>query len=223
MDPLYEEFYNRLRGKVPMGNLKPLPAPTPGMLNDDPDPAYTPRENPLNVMGQRIMNVVEDPRNAWIGLGPIGMATKIPKAAKGAVKYIPDTFEKMAAEGRTSSANRVVGKIEGGFPDEIVDNKPLSIGKNISQEGETYAYKRLRQDAIDSLTDDEIPITEVNIQHRMNEQADLVEYKMGDRRPPPNPLGEIGGGEFSGSIEGSIKSEKNTFAKRLEKPKGDKP
>lgn len=51
MDPLYEEFYNRLRGKVPMGSLKPLPAPTPGMLNDGPDPAYTPRENPLNVMG----------------------------------------------------------------------------------------------------------------------------------------------------------------------------
>lgn len=30
------------------------------------------------------METVEDPRNAWIGLGPVGMATKISKAAKAA-------------------------------------------------------------------------------------------------------------------------------------------
>lgn len=81
----WETAYDRLRGKEELGRLQPMPAPTPGMTADQPDPAYTPRK-PLNELGARILGIVEDPRNAWIGLGPVGMATKMPKAAKATVK-----------------------------------------------------------------------------------------------------------------------------------------
>ena len=59
MNPLYEEIYNRLRGKVPMGNLQPLPAPVPGVMEDQPDPAYTPRKNPINAFGARILKEID--------------------------------------------------------------------------------------------------------------------------------------------------------------------
>lgn len=87
----WETVYDRLRGKEELGRLQPMPAPTPGMTADQPDPAYTPMRNPINVLGERLMNVAEDPRNAWIGLGPAGLATKIPKAGKQLLKTVPET------------------------------------------------------------------------------------------------------------------------------------
>lgn len=84
----FETLYDRVRGKEPVNSLAPMIAPTPGVMTDQPDPAYTSRQNPLNVLGLRVMGAMEDPRNAWIGMGPVAAMAKIPKAAKAVKKAI---------------------------------------------------------------------------------------------------------------------------------------
>lgn len=54
-----ETPYDRIRGKVEMGNLMSLPAPIPGMVTVEPDPAYTPRQNPLNVLGTKLLRLTD--------------------------------------------------------------------------------------------------------------------------------------------------------------------
>ena len=51
----WETVYDRLRGKEPMGKLQPLPAPTPGITAEQPDPAYTPKRKSINMFANKIM------------------------------------------------------------------------------------------------------------------------------------------------------------------------
>lgn len=63
-----------------------------------------------NNLGATLMGVAEDPRNAWIGAGPIGMATKIPRAAKaigGAVGNLREIIDEIAHDNYTAGYRKV--------------------------------------------------------------------------------------------------------------------
>lgn len=77
--------------KPPGPYLSLAPAPPPPPLTEPAGPWY-------NKMGERIMQIAEDPRNTWIGMSPLGMAAKIPKAAKAikGLKHSLDEYRKSA-------------------------------------------------------------------------------------------------------------------------------
>lgn len=81
----------RKRQANPLSYMKPPPMPP-----TEPDPSYTPRD-PINAMGQRLMDVAEDPRNAWIGLGPASMMARVPKMAKPFASALITAKEKFEA------------------------------------------------------------------------------------------------------------------------------
>lgn len=57
----FEDVVDKLKGVVPLGSLKPLPAPyPPDVMENQPDPAYTPRENPLNALGSKLLGIAKD-------------------------------------------------------------------------------------------------------------------------------------------------------------------
>jgi hypothetical protein len=85
------------------GPARPVAYPMlPPKIQEEPDPAYTPRQNPLNVLGSRLMGIAEDPRNAWIGAGPVAMMAKIPKTAVELEKLAFKAYEK--AKGANTAA-----------------------------------------------------------------------------------------------------------------------
>lgn len=112
-----EKGYDRVRGKEPLNALASQMAPFIPSLSgqrvptDEPDPSYVPTGGPsLNVLGNKIMGIAEDPRNAWIGLGPIGMATKIPKAAKRFYHIIDNQTDQIV--GRAPSLKHAIHKVD---------------------------------------------------------------------------------------------------------------
>lgn len=70
--------------------LTPTQPPPSTMTPQGVDAPYTPKypleKKSLNALGEKITGIVEDPRNAWIGMGPMAGMAKIAKGASS-IRY----------------------------------------------------------------------------------------------------------------------------------------
>jgi hypothetical protein len=135
-----ERLFNRTTGREPLGELQPMPAPDPMVMESGPDTAYTPRQNPLNVLGSRLLGIAEDPRNAWIGMGGVAGIVKGPKA----LYHIIDGHTGQIV-GQASSLKRA---------SQSVDKRDLAYGAT------RFFHKRIEEakQPIVGKLDDEIPM-----------------------------------------------------------------
>lgn len=117
--------------QFPETKLRPMPS-SPAMgaaiSQAPPQPPLTEPNPPwYNKLGERLMQIAEDPRNQWIGMGPMAGMAKIPKLAKevgGAVLSVSERIAR-AKTPMMMSATTKDGKPLIKIPDALIKKHDL--------------------------------------------------------------------------------------------------